>query len=163
MENNNFHLKTFIIFLGFILVFSGSQVFGEQWTAEQKEIWASVEGFWDSIKRGDVESALARHHDKMIVWLSENPDPSKKYQTRQEYDTLVGRFVPTFIELKPLDITIFEYVANVFYLIKWDSLNKEISSSNRELITMIKQDDKWVWIGHMGSSCKRPPPCPYGW
>jgi hypothetical protein len=151
------------LFLGIIVAFSGFQAFGEEWTAEQKVVWASVEGFWDSIKSGDVENALARHHDKMIVWLSENPDPSKKYQTRSEYYTLVSRSVPTFVKLKPLAINIVENVANVFYLSKWESLNKEISSSDRVLITMIKQDNKWVWIGSLGSSCKRLPPCPYKW
>ena len=163
MEKKRFTIKKYLIFLVIIVVLSGFHAFGEEWTAEQKEVWASVEGFWDSIKRGDVESALSRHHDKMIVWLSENPDPSKKNQTREEYYTLVNRSVPTFIKLKPLNITIIEHVANVFYLIKWESLNKEISSSDRELITMKKKNNKWVWIGHMGSSCKRPPPCPYGW
>ena len=151
------------LFLGIVVSFSGFIAFGDEWTAEQKEVWESVEGFWDSIKSGDVESALARHHDKMIVWLSENPDPSKKNQTRSEYYTLVSQSVPTFVKLKPLVINIVENVANVFYLSNWESLNKEISSSSRVLITMIKQNNKWVWIGSLGSSCKRLPPCPYEW
>ena len=71
--------------------------------------------------------------------------------------------MPTFVKLKPLVINIVENVANVFYLSNWESLNKEISSSSRVLITMIKQDNKWVWIGSLGSSCKRLPPCPYEW
>jgi ketosteroid isomerase-like protein len=163
--NNILNLKKSVIFLfiAFAFSFSGFQAFGEEWTDEQKEVWASIQEFWDSIKNGDLDGALSRHHDKMIVWLFENPDPSRKDQTRSEYYTLINRSVPTKIKLKPLEINIVGDVANVFYLSKWVSLNEEKSSSCRVLVTMIKQDNKWVWIGSHDSSCDRLSPCPYKW
>lgn len=151
------------LLIGIIFYFTDFQAFGDEWTPEQKEVWASIEGFWDSVKNGDIDGALSRHHDKMIVWLCENPDPSRKAQTRSEYYTLINRSVPTNIKLKPLEITIVGDVANVLYLSKWVSLNEELSSSCRAMVTMIKQDNKWVWIGSLDSSCDRLPPCPYNW
>ena len=163
--HKNYNLKkiSLSLFLGIVVTFSGVQAFGEEWTADQKEVWASIEEFWDSIKNGDVESALSRHHNKMIVWLCENPDPSRKDQTSSEYYTLVKRSVPKNIKLKPLEINIIGDVANVFYLSKWVSLNEELSSSCRAMVTMINQDNQWVWIGSLDSSCKKIPPCPYKW
>ncbi|BBO78885.1 hypothetical protein DSCW_63020 [Desulfosarcina widdelii] len=151
------------LLIGIIFYFTDIQAFGDEWTPEQKEVWASIEGFWDSVKNGDIDGALSRHHDQMIVWLCENPDPSRKDQTRSEYYTLINRSVPTTIKLKPLAINIVGDVANAFYLSKWISLNEELSSSCRVLVTMIKQDNRWVWIGSHDSSCDRLPPCPYEW
>ena len=151
-----------IILCGMI-VFWGFQVFGQDWTAEQKEVWVSVQGFWENIKKGDVEAALAGQHDKMLAWSSMNPDPLKKELIGSDYNRWVSRFKPTFVKLEPLAINIVKNVANVFYLYKWESANKEVSARGRTLITLVKQDNKWLAIGSLSSSCDSLPPCPYGW
>lgn len=151
------------IILGAMILLWSFQVFGQDWTAEQKEVWISVQGYWENIKKGDVDAALAGQHDKMLVWFSMNPDPLKKELIGSEYNTWVSRFKPTFVKLKPLAITIVKNVANVFYLFKWESANKEVSDRGRTLITLVKEDNKWLAIGSLGSSCDTLPPCPYGW
>jgi uncharacterized protein DUF4440 len=158
-------MKSIIIFITvcIFVVAPGLQAFGEEWTAEQKEVWDSVEGFWDAMKTGDVYSALERHHDKMQNWISMNPYPAEKKQMRSEYNGLVARYRPTFIKLKPMSISIIEDVANVYYIEKWESSNKEVSWSGRVLLTMIKKENNWIWIGRLGSSCNETPSCPYGW
>ena len=146
-----------------MIVFWTSQAIGEDWTAEQKEVWAAVQAGWEALKNGDVKAATAGQHDKMLAWFSMNPDPFKKELIRLELNNWVGRFKPTFVKLKPLAINIVMNVANVFYLFKWESANKEVSDRGRILITLVKQDNKWLAIGSFGSSCDTLPPCPYGW
>ena len=151
-----------IILFGIVL-FWNSKAFSQEWTAEQKEVWISVQEFWDTIKKGDVEATLAGQHDKMLDWWSTNPDPLNKEILRSGYNNLVIRFKPTFVKLEPLAINIVKNVANVFYLYKWESANKEVSDRGRALITFVKQDNKWLAIGRLGTSCDTLPPCPYGW
>ena len=151
-----------IILCGMI-VFWGFQVFGKDWTAEQKEVWVSVQGFWETIKKGDVEATLAGQHDNMLDWFSTNPDPLQKEILRSAYNNLVDRLKPTFVKLEPLSINIFKNVANVFYIYKWESANKEISDKGRALVTLVKQDNKWLAIGSLRASCDALPPCPYKW
>lgn len=50
-----------IIVCGMILLW-GVAVFGQEWTAEQKVVWASVQANWETFKKGDVEAALAMKH-----------------------------------------------------------------------------------------------------
>ena len=151
-----------IILFGIIFLWN-FRAFGQDWTTEQKEVWVSVQGFWDTIKKGDVEATLAGQHDKMLDWFSTNPDPLKKEILRSAYNNLVNRLKPTFVKLKPLAIHIYGNVANVFYIYKWESANKEISDRGRALITLIKQDNKWLAIGSLRASCDTLPPCPYKW
>ena len=159
-----FMARAFIsLFLCVFIVFWGFQVLAQDWTPEQKEVWVWVQGYWENIKKGDVEAALAGQHDKMLAWSSMNPDPLKKELIRLELNNWVGRSKPTFVKLKPLAINIVKNVANVFYLFKWESANKEVSGRGRELITLVKQNNKWLAIGSLGSSCDKLPPCPYGW
>ena len=70
---------------------------------------------------------------------------------------------PTFIKLKPLNVNIFNNVANVFYLFKWESANREYSKAGRLLETWVKQDNKWLEIASLSSWCDKLPTCPYGW
>ena len=66
-------------------------------------------------------------------------------------------------QIRTLSINIVKNVANVFYLYKWESANKEVSDRGRALITFVKQDNKWLAIGSLRTSCDTLPPCPYGW
>ena len=151
-----------IILFGIIFLWN-FQAFGQDWTTEQKEVWISVQGFWENIKKGDVEATLAGQHDKMLTWFTMDPNPLKKKGMRSQYNRWVSRSKPTFVKLDPLAINIEKNVANVFYLFKWESANKEISARGRILITLVKQDNKWIAIGSLFSSCDSLPFCPYGW
>jgi hypothetical protein len=163
-QKKAFMARAFIsLFLCVFIVFWGFQVLAQDWTPEQKEVWVSVQEYWENIKKGDVEAALAGQHDKMLAWFSMNPDPLKKEGIRSQYSRWVSRFKPTFVKLEPLAINIVKNVANVFYLFKWESANKEVSARGRILITLVKQDNKWLAIGSLYSSCDKLSPCPYGW
>jgi hypothetical protein len=65
---NRFNLTTVSIsvFLGIIIVFSGFQAFGEEWTAEQKEVWEAIEQYNKYIENGDVDSAMALIHENAL-------------------------------------------------------------------------------------------------
>jgi len=163
-QKKAFMARVFIsLFLCVFIVFWGFQVLAQDWTPEQKEVWVSVQEYWENIKKGDVDAALAGQHDKMLAWFSMNPDPLKKEGIRSQYNRWVNRFKPTFVKLEPLAINIVKNVANVFYLFKWESANKEVSARGRILITLVKQDNKWLAIGSLYSSCDKLSPCPYGW
>jgi len=154
--------KFFIsLFLCGVIVFWGFQSMGEEWTAEQKEVWTSIQTNWETIKKGDVEAALALKHDDMVAWDGSNPEPLRKelmmqsYINRFNYDRLVS------YKLRPLTIHIFNNVANVFYLYKYEG--EKFSNRGRVLETWVKQDDKWLAIGSLDSSCDYLPRCPHVW
>jgi len=146
-----------------MIVFWTSQAIGEDWTAEQKEVWAAVQAGWEALKNGDVKAATAGQHDKMLAWWIRRPDPMNKELIQLGYKSWISQAKPNYVKLEPLAINIVNNVANAFYLFKWQSSNKEVFQRGRALLTLVRQDDKWLAIGSLSSSCDRPAPCPYDW
>lgn len=147
----------------FFIVASSFQAFAEEWTTEQKEVWDAVTGRWESIKKGDVEAFMNDFHDKNIDLYSDDPSTLNKNQIENSVKWMISNLVPTYINLKPIAINIVNNVANVFYIYKWESKNREISERGRRMTTMIKENNKWLSIGTLSASCDKPAPCPYGW
>ena len=149
----------FVLF-GFILLFV-VPVFGQEWSAEQKEVWKSVQANWGTLKNDDVEAALAEYHDDLVTWWVSKPEPLRKVHMKQiyrnwlDYDKLVS------YELKPFAITVFNNVANVFYIYKWNG--NILSDKGRRLEVWVKQDNKWLEIGGLTSSSDTLPSFPYVW
>ena len=157
-------MKSIIISI-FVCVFvfaSGLSAFGQEWTAEQKEVWATIEAVWKAIEKGDVESAMARRHDNYRGLYSGRPTPTNKDQARKGTERwLSGDFRLTAFELKPIEISITDNVAVVYYWNKWEAYNFT-KHKNRTMEILIKQNNKWVTIGLMGASCAKPEKCPSG-
>ena len=151
-----------IVICVFIVV-SGFQAFGEEWTAEQKEVWKAVENNWESFKKGDLKAFINNYHEKSIVLYGDNPSITNKSQMESENKWTIDKYVPTYIKLKPIAINMVNNVANVFYVYKWESKNKTYSQSGRRMTTMVKENNKWLTIGSLAASCDQKSPCPYGW
>jgi len=59
-KGTNFRARTSIyLLLCGLIVFWSFQVFGEEWTEEQKEIWKVVVADYESFKQGDLEGLKA--------------------------------------------------------------------------------------------------------
>jgi len=151
------------IFVCYLIVASGLSAFGQEWTVEQNEVWKTVENNWESLKKGDLKTLINDYHEKSIVLYEDNPSTLNKSLMESENRWRIDREVPTFIKLKPIAINIVNNVANVFYLYKWESKNREMSQSGRRMATMIKVSNKWLIIGSLSASCDQKAPCPYGW
>jgi hypothetical protein len=144
-----------------MIVFWNFQVFGQEWTAEQKEVWTSVQANWETFKQGDVEAALAMKHNDMVSWSLSHPEPLRKEHLKQSYINWFNYNKPVSYKLRPLTITIVNNVANVFYLFKWNG--NKFSDIGRSFETWVKQDNKWLAIGSLSSSCDNLPRCPHVW
>jgi hypothetical protein len=149
------------LLLCIVIVFWSFQAIGEEWTAEQKEVWASVQANWETIKKGDVEAALAMKHDDMVAWYGENPEPLRKELMKQSYLNWFNSDKLVSYKLRLLTINIFNNVANVFYLYKYEG--EKFSNIGRAFETWVKQDNKWLAIGSFDSSCEYLPRCPHVW
>jgi uncharacterized membrane protein YwzB len=149
------------LLLCIVIVFWSFQAIGEEWTAEQKEVWTSVQANWETIKKGDVEAALAMKHDDMVAWYNSNPEPLRKELMKQSYLNWFNYDKLVSYKLRLLTINIFNNVANVFYLYKYEG--EKFSNRGRVFETWVKQDNKWLAIGSFDSSCEYLPRCPHVW
>jgi len=160
MQTTRSMLKTKIsisILLCGILVFWSSQVSGQTWTDAQKEVWITIEGFWEKLILGDVEAIMAANHEDNLEWWTNKKRPYGKNDLRANYQSWFAYDKPLSYELEPLNINIVGDVAVVFYMHKW---NGNIWSAwNRQISTLIKQNNKWKHIGGMACPCDTRPNC----
>jgi len=80
-----------------------------------------------------------------------------KKALRNNYKNWFASDKPANFELKPLDIKVSGNVASVFYEEKFSG--KIFSGHARSLLTLIRQDRKWLIINGMTCSCDKLPSC----
>ena len=151
-------ISIYLLFCG-LIVFWSFQVFSQDWTVEQKEVWESVQANWETFKKGDVEAALAMKHDDLVVWWGGETNTTSKDSLGPKYKSWFDYDKPQSYNLKPLNIKIYNNVAIVFYLYKWNG--NVLQLSGRTLETWVKQDNKWLVTGSLNSSCDNLPTCDF--
>jgi hypothetical protein len=164
MKTNVINLITWvlvsIILFGIILLWN-SKAFGQEWTAEQKEVWEAVEADFEKFKQGDLEGILASRHNDVVIWYGDEAMPFNKKMASFNYKEWFDYDKPVKWELEPLAIKVIENVASVFYTYKFSG--NILSGSGRDMETWIKQDNKWLMINSFSASCDTPPNCPHVW
>jgi type II secretory pathway component PulC len=93
---------TISILLCAMLVFWGFQAIGEEWTAEQKEVWKAMETYTGLFKKGDLEIIMASRHDDAIVRWSDRPIAFDKELALFNYRGWFNYDLPVNWELEPL-------------------------------------------------------------
>ena len=160
MKTKDMNLITWIlvsiIILGIILLLN-SKAFGQEWTAEQKEVWDIVVADYELFKEGDLEGILASRHDDVAILYGNKTVPLDKGLLKLNYKGWFDYDKPVSFELEPLAIKIIGNVASVFYTYKLSG--NIMSFSGRAMKTWIKQNNKWILINSHSSSCDKLPPC----
>ena len=156
-DENSFYLS---IPWQYYIVFWGSHVSGglkDHITEEQKEIWKLVEVDYELFKQGDLEGMSASRHDDVVYWAGRSYFPSDKNGLRNSWKHWFAADKPVKVELEPIAIKVSGNVASVFFELRYSGIS--ISAHVRVLTTYIKQDNKWVIINGMSSSCEQLPFC----
>ena len=155
------------LFVCGIIVLWGFQVFAEEWTAAQKEVWAAVKADAELIKQRNVEGVEALTHNDAIIWFPKEGFP---FENKNMYMANIKHWLswdrPTKWEVKPLVIKIIGDVAIIFYILNYDR-DKALggkpylpfSSKERTMETWVKQDNRWLKISRFSASCDKLPPC----
>ena len=134
-----------------ITLLSSAQLFGQEWSEEQKEVWKNVETRWEDLEAKQyLEVALAIIHDDCSIWYNQDALPINKATLHK----LVVPFRETtkivIQDIQPVAIKIYDNVAIVhFYysrIIK-NAEGQETNQSGRVTDILMKEGDKWVIIG----------------
>jgi ketosteroid isomerase-like protein len=148
----NTYIKSVVIILCLTLITS-VQLFGQEWSAQQKEVWKNVQAYSDLATKRDVEGFLNYFHSDYSGWSNRSALPSTKEQVRK---WIAHDFATTKIlvsEIKPVAIKIHGNIAIVHYYwsqIEKNQEGKETNTSGRWTDILMKQADKWVLIGDQG-------------
>ena len=146
-------MKTFtksILIVLCITLLSSSQLYAQEWSAEQKEVWKNVETRWDVEAKQYLEVAMPIFHDDYTVWLNQDALPINKASLRKRVVHFLETTKIVIQDIQPVEIKIYDNVAIVhFYysrIIK-NAEGQETNQSGRVTDILMKEGDKWVLIG----------------
>ena len=138
-----------------ITLLSSAQLFGQEWSAEQKEVWKNVETYWDLYAKGDLEGFMGYIHTDYSGWNNQDALPINKALIGKNVVHEFKTFKVLLYNIQPVAIKIHGDVAIVQYY--WSNViketeGKEINQKGRWTDILMKQGDKWVLIGDHGNN-----------
>jgi len=126
---------------------------GQEWTAEQKEVWTWEVACWEST---DLESNMACFHEDFVGWGVGAASPSTKAERRPSFAESFETTERSSIELKPLAIKIRGNLAILIYAGTWVEKNKasgeETTHAEQWTDIAVKEGGQWFWIADHGTT-----------
>ncbi len=143
-----------------ILVAFAANSYAQQWTSEQKDVWAGVEKYWQASASGNAAEFMKYFDDSYMGWDYQSKVPMNKDNTGKWVDYGLKNYKTVVYSLSPLTIWVkgdFAYVH--YYYAEVDKNNetskKETNSGNWTDILM-KEGGVWKLIGDHGGRTSKP-------
>ncbi len=147
--------RAFFIVIALSL-FTSISALGQQWSANQLEVWEFEQGCWQSIQDRAFEDFKNCFHEDYVGWYSANPVPIG-------FDDAVNmRFFETTkqiaFDLTPHNILIYGNVAIIHlsgYTVQPGPDGVDKTTWNHWTDISVKENGRWSWIadhGHPGPS-----------
>jgi hypothetical protein len=134
-----------------ITLLSSTQLFGQEWSEEQKEVWKNVQTRWEDLEAEQyLDVALDLIHDDCSVWYNQDALPVDKSMAKKRVVHFIETIKIVIQDIQPVAIKIYDNVAIVhFYYsrIIQTAQGQEITQSGRVTDILIKEGDKWIVIG----------------
>lgn len=148
------------ILVAISFLFLTSNIFAQQWSSEQKDVWAGVEKYWEVSSSGNAMAFMSYFDDSYMGWNNASPVPMSKTNVSKWIENDFKNNTTVFYTLTPLTIWVkgdFAYVH--YYYAEVDKNNKtEKNDTNAGKWTdiLMKKGGKWVLIGdHGGRTSKQ--------
>jgi len=132
-----------------------SHVIAEEWSTEQKEVITWFKEATQAYVNGNCEGILSYHHLDFTGWDFEHNPPFDKgpfdlpaFSAYMKED-FCKNFKTKLFEIEPLNITIKDNFAIVhvnYKEILKDTGGEEYSLSGRWTVSLIKQQNKWLFL-----------------
>lgn len=149
-------MKSFNKYLIAVLVLTmlaSAQLFGQEWSAKQKEVWKNVEAYWQMEADRNLDGFMSYFHEDYSGWFNLSALPSGKAETRKFVAQDFANSEVLVQDIKPVAIKVHGDFAIVHYYYSQLSQNKEGKKSMQRgnwTDILMKQGNKWVLIGDHG-------------
>ncbi len=138
----------------FVVVLLSGNTFAQQWSAEQQDVWAGVQKYWDVSAKGDVQGFLSYFDDSYMGWSNQSRIPQSKTNTSKWIENDMNNNSTVVSTITPLTIWVkgdFAYVHYTYAEITQDKKTGEKkTSSGTWTDILMKKNGKWVMIGDHG-------------
>jgi hypothetical protein len=142
----------FVLFL-FVTGFTSAQ----QWTAEQLEVWAGVEKYWE-ISESDPLAFLDYFDDSYFGWSYSDEAPETKGDNVKSFSYWTTKGKRQFYVLTPAKIWVngnFAFVHYYYKEVTESSKGKPDQTRGRWTDILMKKNGKWMLVGDHGGEVKK--------
>ena len=139
----------FALLLQFLLA---ENIHAQQWTPEQKEVWATVEATWQADKDGKNWVEEYCHLD-FLGWAISYPMPRNKSNANKWFNAFKPISKILEYQISPVGIIVKDKIAVAHYYARtldetYDGKKK--SETSRWTDILIKEGDRWLYIAYQG-------------
>lgn len=135
----------------FVVMLLSGISFAQQWTNEQKDVWAGVEKYWDV---NNAQEFLSYFDDSYMGWNNQSLVPQSKTNAAKWIENGFKNNTPVLHTITPLTIWVkgdFAYVHYYYTQIeKNNKTGKDEKSSGIWTDILMKKNGKWLLIGDHG-------------
>jgi hypothetical protein len=139
--------------LFFISLFMTNFTFAQQWTDEQKAVWAGVEAYWAVSMSDNPKDFLSYFDESYLGWNDEDEAPSIKADAQKELNYWTTKGKVAYYTIKPAGIWVKDNFAfaHYYYTQVVEGLDgKPATERGRWTDILMKKDGKWIMIGDHG-------------
>ena len=147
--------KIFALIL-FAILFLNAKNFAQQWSAQQKEVWAGVEKYWE-INNSDPLADFKYFDESYLGWSYSNEAPVTREDALKSRKYFSTKAKNQFNILTPARIWVngdFAYVHYYFTLVTESLDGKPNTEKGRWTDILMKKNGTWMLVGDHGGEIK---------
>jgi len=146
-----------VLFVLFLFLFLTNFSSAQQWTDEQKDVWAGVQKYWE-IDESNPLAFLKYFDDSYLGWSYNDEAPGTRSDAVKSFTYWTEKGKPQFNTLTPARIWVNGNFAFVHYY--WSQVIERNDGTPREekgrwTDILMKKDGKWMLVGDHGGEVKK--------
>ena len=129
----------------------------QEWSAEQKEVWAGVEKYWQ-VNQNNPMDFLNYFDASYLGWGYENEAPSTKNDVTKSFSYWTKKGKEQYHILTPARIWVngdFAYVHYYYTTVRENSEGKSNTERGRWTDILMKKNGTWMLVGDHGGEVKK--------
>ncbi len=144
----------------FLIIGNFNNTNAQQWSSEQKDVWAGIEKYWEISTNNDADGFLSYFDESYIGWSYQSKVPQSKSNTAKWIKNDFKNNTTILYTLTPISIWVkgnFAF-ANYFYsqLNKNKKTGKDDPTTGKWTDILMKKNGKWMLVGdHGGRTSKK--------
>jgi ketosteroid isomerase-like protein len=151
-------MKTSIIFSFLLILFfaGANQMLAQQWTPEQKEVWAGVQKYWE-INNSDPQAYFKYFDDSYIGWSYDYETPGTKENAVKSSKYFSSKSKQQFNTITPARIWVngdFAFVHYYYTQVSESNDGKPTTEKGRWTDILMKKNGTWMIVGDHGGAIK---------
>ncbi len=147
--------KIFLAIFIALFLFNANS-FAQDWSNEQKEVWAGVEKYWE-VNQNNPLDFLQYFDESYLGWSYENEHPSTKNDAAKSFGYWSKKGNEQFHSITPSKIWVngdFAFVHYYFTQVMENSAGVPRTERGRWTDILMKKNGKWMLVGDHGGERK---------